>query len=216
MKMTKSFFKKKVLKNILVFEYRTQKRMGRAMKRLMAFYDLLEIKGTGKKKISPKDLSSAEQDLSNVDGVFMSGKALKRFPQHFKATRLEREILKEIKKEKGQFGVVVVSPETGPSTLKHEIAHALWELNPRYRREVKRALSSVNLKPIFKIFKKHDYPESEFLNEAQAYLMNNPYWLKDYGLKNLDRYAGVVLQLNCIFEKYTDPNYDAFKKVAWP
>lgn len=216
MKMTRSFFRKKVLKNILVFEYRKHEKMSRALKRIMAFYDLTFGEGRGQRKISHRDLDKADFDFSCVDGLFMSGKALKRFPKQFKPTKLEREFLRELKKERGNFGVVVVSPDTGPATLKHEIAHALWDLNPRYRREVMRVLNSVNLKPIFKIFKKNEYAETEFFNEAQAYLMNNPYWLKDYGLKNLDYYAEVVLRLNCIFEKYTDPNYAAFKKVAWP
>ena len=219
MKKSKNFFKKDVLKNIVVLEYYDHQAMGQALKRLLPFHELCEDAELNKKKSAlalEVERVKDQDDFSQYEGFFLSSKTIKQFTKHFSDLKpREKEFISALRKKRGSFGVIWISPDTKAATVTHEIAHALWALNPRYQRDVKKVLKSVPLKPIFEILRKEGYQEHILLDEAQAYLMNNPYWLKDFGLKKLDRYAKAVLKLNYLFEKYTDDNYPFFKKVAW-
>ena len=74
--------------------------------------------------------------------------------------------------------------ESEMETLNHELAHAFYSVHLEYKREVKRILKGVDLKPIFKVLKRIGYDNDRelLIDEAQAYLMDNPAWVETYGI----------------------------------
>lgn len=86
------------------------------------------------------------------------------------------------------------------STLRHELAHALFFLNPVYRQKVREILARVDLQPIWALFEKRGgYHPSVYEDESHAYLLNDSDRLVKWGL-DLAPYAETIRELNALFE----------------
>jgi hypothetical protein len=89
------------------------------------------------------------------------------------------------------------------STKNHEIAHALFYLNPEYKKKVLKCLKNVNLNPIFKFLKKEGYHPDVFLDEAHAYLMADSKDLLIHGIL-VYTYRHTVEELQRIYHTYSN------------
>lgn len=162
-----------------------------------------EISGRRKFLNTFKQVYGDNRAEDQWDGFLMPSRDLQSFYDgHWNPlTRKEKEFLNKFKNINNDFYVIAVSPESCPTTIRHELAHAFWETKPLYRRKVKAVLKKVNLNPIFKILRETGYPEKLLLDEAQAVLSSNLLWLKKMGLKDYHKYYKVSGQLNMIFEE---------------
>ena len=115
----------------------------------------------------------------------------------------EKTILRRLPKS-GKFYVVATHRNKNQSkdilVMRHELAHALFYLNPRYRKAALKILNKVKLKPIFKYLKSMGgYCSEVLLDEAHAYLMVDSLDLRDEGIK-LKPYKKAIKKLNRLFD----------------
>jgi hypothetical protein len=100
---------------------------------------------------------------------------------------------------------VIATPQgADPRLLKHELAHALYFLDPEYKKEVNTALHEVDLEPLQKLFAEHlelsHYHKAVLMDEFQAYLAHGSHELQEYGL-DLGPYRTPISQLQEIYKK---------------
>ena len=88
------------------------------------------------------------------------------------------------------------------TTLKHEVAHALFTTEPNYVTAVLRVLGTVELTPIFETIEKHGYAGVTWVDEAHAYLLECPWKLREWGL-DINPYKKVINQLQTIYDSWT-------------
>ena len=111
----------------------------------------------------------------------------------------EKHILDLLRAEKGKFYVVATFKD---DSIKHELAHAKFYVNAAYRKEVKKALAPVNLKPIFKSRREAGYDKSVLVDEAHAYLLEtDEYFEREFKIK-AEEYGDVRRQLAEIYKQY--------------
>jgi hypothetical protein len=85
------------------------------------------------------------------------------------------------------------------STKKHEIAHAMFYLNKKYRASVEKELSKIDLRPICRYLKRIGYHKEVFVDECHAYLLTEPDDLSAHGI---ELPLGTIKKLESFFQKY--------------
>jgi hypothetical protein len=88
------------------------------------------------------------------------------------------------------------------STLRHELAHALYHTNPTYRREVDTILDGINCNPLHRLLKSMGYHAAQWRDEAHAYLGDEPWELEAQGVNPLP-YAKVRRELLRVYNKHS-------------
>lgn len=135
------------------------------------------------------------------DGFNIPSKALIPFRQgkFDPLSEEEKDLLEATNHIEGRF--YLIGTDGKQTTLKHEIAHAMYDTNPQYKREVKEVLAGQDLRELNKFFAKQDYHESVHLDEAQAYFASDLRWLAANGL-NLNKHREAIKQIRKIYEKH--------------
>lgn len=102
-------------------------------------------------------------------------------------------------------GYVIGTYEGRAGSLKHEIAHALYETEPKYVTEVLKILGKVSLGPIFEGLASHNYSAVTWIDEAHAYLTECPFVLVDWGISPdvMDDYMDAIEQLQVVYNEWT-------------
>jgi hypothetical protein len=118
-------------------------------------------------------------------------------------TAREKSVLKKFSKEKKFYLIGTfkgTSKKTDQGILNHEIAHAMFYLNPKYKKEVLKVLAPLKLAPIFRYLKNQGYHKDVYLDEAHAYLLD----LQDLVVSGIQRLQFVEAseKLIKIFHKY--------------
>lgn len=88
----------------------------------------------------------------------------------------EQKILKTFKNHSKFYLIATAKNKNkanNQSVIRHEIAHALFYLNPDYRKAAIKTLKGLNLKPIHKYLKKLGYHPEVFLDECHAYILTD-------------------------------------------
>ena len=102
----------------------------------------------------------------------------------------EKEFLKKFKKYKGKYYIIAVYRGMDSYSQMHEIAHALFYINPEYRNQVLRILKDVDpviKKQIFAYLRKYVYNKSVWMDEMHAYILT--------GLKHSEKHGVNVVKL---------------------
>lgn len=197
-----------VSKNIYILNYSSHRKLCNAVMRFLSHVDLFpEISYPLSHRAFKNEYKKKHGSFSFKDdweGFLIPSRALTPFinGKWNPLSEQEKMFLNVVKKHKGRYAVIGVSPESSPTTLKHEMAHALFEVNDKYKQSVLKLLKEIDLTPIFKILKKNGYNEHVFEDEAQAYLMNNLNWLKKEGLTKIQKYYEICAKLNFLFDKH--------------
>ena len=100
-------------------------------------------------------------------------------------TRKEKALLDLFHGIEGRFYVIGTFGKTKASrrTLRHEIAHALYYIDPAFREQADRIVSGLRLDRLYRFFAKTGgYDKSVFPDEAQAYVGYNLDRLKKKGI----------------------------------
>lgn len=96
-----------------------------------------------------------------------------------KITQREKAILNIL--PKGKF-YIIASEELDRVTQKHEIAHALFFLNTKYKKNVMKILKTIkNPSPAFEMLKEKGYHKSVLWDELHAYILSDLYMIKNSG-----------------------------------
>ncbi len=117
-------------------------------------------------------------------------------------TKKEQKLLRVFKNIKGDFYIIGTYGDN-PQTLKHEIAHGLFSVNPEYKKEVMEQLNQVPKTQIASVMKKLEagYHPSVYYDEFHAYVLVDLNVLKTHGVKT-EKYRNLSRRLNRIFEKH--------------
>lgn len=117
-------------------------------------------------------------------------------------TTREREFLKLFKECTGQYYIIGIKKGEA-RTLKHELMHALYYTNPKYRQSVERILDSgPGLLPISVYIKNLGYHDEVLRDETHAYLVTCQDNLKKASI-NFDAYKPIIKALDANYKKYS-------------
>ena len=83
----------------------------------------------------------------------------------------EQRLLDRLAGLREPFYVIGLVRGASPATLRHEVAHALFALNPAYRREVRRLLRTVDTRAIARQLRGMGYAAHVIEDEVHAYLI---------------------------------------------
>ena len=72
-------------------------------------------------------------------------------------------------------------PRVDLSTIRHELAHAFYELDDRYRRDVLKTMRRYGIKRLLAFLKKRGYSHDSLHTEANAYLVEGETVLRELG-----------------------------------
>jgi hypothetical protein len=107
-----------------------------------------------------------------------------------------------LKKCTGQYYIIGIKKGQS-NTLKHELMHALYYTNPKYRQSVERILDSgPSLLPISIYIKNLGYHNEVLRDETHAYLVTCQDNLKKAAI-NFDIYKPIIKLLNTNYKKYS-------------
>lgn len=122
-------------------------------------------------------------------------------------SRKERRLLKALYRLRGDCYVIGTSKDD-PTALQHEITHALFYVDPKYRAAVQKVLRKHHLhedNAIYRWLKRNKYASAVLDDEFNAYLVNDPDYLEDEGI-NVNKFAKVQKKLEVLFDKYSKRN----------
>jgi len=111
----------------------------------------------------------------------------------------EKHILDLLRAEKGRFYIIATFKN---EDVKHELAHAKFYVNAEYRKEVKKAIASINANPIYKILREMGYDRTVMVDEAHAYLLETDEYLEKEFKVKVEDYKDVRRQLTEIYKQY--------------
>jgi hypothetical protein len=204
---TADFTKQEISKKVFVVNYKSHRKLCNAVMRFIGQVDhaLHPVSHKGYRKIYKEIMNKKQFSFYNDwEGFLIPSRALKEFYRGDwnPLSKQEKLFLNSFKNIKGNFAVIALSPMSSPTTLKHEMAHALFEVNDKYQNEVLKVLNETDLKDVYRILRKAGYAEETLLDESHSCLMNNLSWLKNQGLRKVPTYYEASAKLNFIFDKY--------------
>jgi len=110
----------------------------------------------------------------------------------------EKSILDILRSETGEFYVIGTFKN---EDIKHEMAHAKFYVDPNYRKQVKKVISKIDTKTMFKALKEMGYDKSVLIDEVHAYLLESEEYLKKEFSIEVDDYKEARRQLAEIYRK---------------
>lgn len=122
-------------------------------------------------------------------------------------TRAEYRLLDVLKSIPKPFYVIGTSPESESDVLAHEMLHALYFINPKYRDAIN-ALFDVTYPPLLSPLRNHlrelGYHEDVIVDEMQAYLGASEEYLKENKVEYSRQVAERVREIAAFFQRKPD------------
>ncbi len=121
-------------------------------------------------------------------------------------SKKEKKLLDLFKEKRGKkFYIIATFSHPTKKALRHEIAHGLFYTNPKYKREILKALKKIGQNKIKKIHKclskLGGYHSDVWVDETQAYLIDGLSKLKKHGL-DISDLKDTSKKFNSILDKY--------------
>jgi hypothetical protein len=195
--------------NIIHLKFKRQKDLTRFFMRFQEHFESPEFRGKiftiaefkkwyKKEKKSKKFTYYKDWTGFNIPSRILKPFVLGKFDP---LTKFEKIFLDLTKNEEGRFYVIGTFKN---GDLRHEVAHALFYVNPAYRREVKKILKTMDLKIFYDQFKQMGgYHPSVWLDETHAYLMEpDKKWFKDEFGFPVSKFGKQRKRLLAVFKKY--------------
>lgn len=196
---------------VVHLKFDEQEKMAKTMMRFQEHFESPEYKGKFFGRMEYKKWYKKKNDgkfdyYEYWDGFNFPGHILEPFYQGKfpNLTSDERALLKFFEAYRGKKFYVIATAEAGdPATLKHEIAHAMYYLNPSYKLEIEEAFNGVDREMVKKFLfdKMGDYHPDVLNDESHAWLMNNLVDMQEMGFKSVE-WKNFADKLNEIFMKY--------------
>jgi hypothetical protein len=217
-----------LLDNVLLLEFSTRKELTTTMFRVQEFYE------SNNNKIRNKvftiedfieEFTDSEGNLNYFsfwEGFNVPGHIVNSFFKKFNLTKKEK-ILKEIVEkhlDRDKDYYVIATDGIDTSTLKHELAHALYYLNPEYRQkanEIVKTIPKTEHRKLINNLKRLQYSESVHKDESQAYLATSrkTELVDDFNLE-FNKIKKQVSSLRKLFKVYLEKqNENTFNRHRW-
>lgn len=214
---------KKITDDIIHIQLPTREKLAEAMIRFQEYYESPFPDIRGKIFTLGYVRSKGSRHMSGV-ATYEGGKHYEadwsgyNFPSHIldpfvrglfdPLTSYEQDIVNALKCKEGKFYIIGTFGEDDPSeTLTHEICHALYYINPQYKKEVDVVLKQYNLSNFKKAMREWGYCEEVLDDECHAYMSADYDWffskkkedVKKFNIK-IDR--SIHIKLSKIREKH--------------
>lgn len=202
--------KKSVKNKIVILEFNTRKEQGLSMCRISEFYEG-KTGFIGKYFDFDTFLDKYSDSKGNIDyfsfwdGFNIIGKSILDFSIKFagKLTKRETQVLKCIKTN---TEYLITYTKGDIITLRHELAHALFSTNERYRKAVLETLKEIDpkLKNKFETgLYKLNYNKKVYLDEINAYIVaaNKKELNKEFKI-SMQEIKQIKAKLNKLYEKF--------------
>lgn len=151
------------------------------------------------KKIYKKDYHSAWA------GFNIPSYALKAEMFDKDSTKSEEVFINFFKNIKGNF-YIIGSNEKDTDVKKHELCHAMFYLNPSYKKEVIKQIKKHDVHALKMFLKFTGYCDDVLLDEINAYITSGEWDLLDDNVEIADKYSKMYrslhVKLDLLFEKY--------------
>jgi len=173
--------------NILLFKFKNMREISLTFFRVQEYYESQSDKFLGK-KFSVFDFLKENMDNNGFlsyfnmwEGYNIPGHIFNEWIELFKYdefTEFEQDLFNLVIKHRPKEGMyyIIAALEKDARTIDHELAHALYYLNPCYRTDVSVLTNSLELhfpdhvKRLKKYFKELGYHKNVYDDEIQAYL----------------------------------------------
>ena len=196
--------------------YPTQRTLANKFMRMQEFYEssLLGFRGqrfTRKefKKAYMEDRGASRFTYHDDWGGFnVPGRVANKFMRMFTPDSVERDFLKLINKHKptrGRYYVIGTYESDDSPTVSHELSHAFWELDPRYKANAMRFVKALPRKfynDMLKQLRELGYCEEVLDDEVTAYLSTSTMPDLVDVLNERDLPWSLILQFQENFEDY--------------
>ncbi|PIN73914.1 ABC transporter ATP-binding protein [Candidatus Woesearchaeota archaeon CG10_big_fil_rev_8_21_14_0_10_45_16] len=120
-------------------------------------------------------------------------------------TNSEEKLLQQFQKHKQPYYIIGTYGNHTKDILRHEIAHALFYTNKRYRKEALKVIHSLPRESIVQIYRffarSKGYHHDVWLDEAHAYIMTLKDLLKEEGI-DVSPLKEAHKRLNQLFKKH--------------
>ena len=211
--MSNLFTLAKLGEDIYHMQFKDALHMAATMMRFQEQYESPKFAGTYFTRDEFEEWYSAHANGASyaqdwAEGFNVPSSALKPFYEgHFDPlTADEQAILDAFADKKDQsFYIIATADDSDPSLLRHEIAHALYFLNPTYKKEVDRILNATDTTPIRTFLATHsyygEYHESVLQDEIHAYFTHTGEELRQQGFDTAP-YESAIQQLQTLYETY--------------
>ncbi len=199
------------LPNLLHFRFYDQRRMAKSLVRFQEHFESPMFKDkvfsrSEFRKWYKSNVPSIKNYYTFWDGFNFPGTVIQPFlAGKFPNLTLDERILIRMFKKIGDSDHIYFIGTTFDQDLKtldHEIAHALYHLNHRYRSEIDSILSQYNLKDVEAwLSKKMGYEDSVLHDETHAWIMHTVETMEEEGF-NTRPYQFLSKKLQQIFQRY--------------
>jgi hypothetical protein len=150
--------------------------------------------------------------LTDWSGFNFPSSVVKTFRKKLKTTQMtprEQQVLLNCP-DRGRFYIIGTYGKTNNKNykliLKHELAHALYFLDPEYKKAVHKVLAQVEVKPIHQYLKKLGYDKSVWMDETNAYILTDQDALLE---SQISISKNVSHRLDTLFNRY----YQKYSKL---
>lgn len=202
-----SFQIEEIFPNLIHLKFKSKKDLTSTFLRIQEYYESPKFRNTifslKEFHIWYSNQKGKFSYLTDWAGFNVPCKAFKPFLNNeFKnLTRRELILLESIKNRKGKFYVIGTyrgsNSKNNAIALKHEIAHALFHMNPKYKREVLKVLKTIDLKLMIQDIEDQGYHKSVLKDEANAYIVADYDYFKQFHKNRKDIY----LKLNKLYKQ---------------
>jgi hypothetical protein len=191
----------KISPKIYLLKFKSQKEMANTFLRFQEYYESPKFIGrvfTHKEYHQWYKTQSKKKYHEDWKGFNIPETALTPFKKgkFDPLTEGEKKLLSLFKNTKGKFYIISFSGGRH-HILRHEMAHALFYINPKYRKEVLKILKKYNTKKIKKeLLSTGGYEKKVLDEEVHAYAVSSSSELNSVFPKKLRR------EVNTVFSKY--------------
>jgi hypothetical protein len=124
------------------------------------------------------------------------------FSGEFKGITTKERALLDMFKDKKQKFYVIGCQAGATHVLNHEVTHARFYLNDKYRKEVLRTINKYDVKELYQILSKNMYDYKTWDDEINAYLVNRGSSMFAKRLKDPKSFDELMIKLREISKKY--------------
>jgi len=216
-----------LLDNVLFLEFSNRKDLTTTMFRVQEYYESNNKKIRNKIFTTEDFIEEYTDARGNIDyfsfweGFNVPGNIINNFFKSFELTKREINFKKTIEKfldRKKDYYVIATDGDN--TTLKHELAHALYYLNEEYREKVQKIIKSIPAsehKKLINNLNKLQYNDSVHIDEIQAYLATSKKseLVDDFEI-DYEKMKKHISSIKKLFKGYLDKqNENTFNRHRW-
>ena len=216
-----------LLDNVLFLQFSNRKDLTTTMFRVQEYYESNNKKIRNKIFTTEDFIEEYTDARGNIDyfsfweGFNVPGNIINNFFKSFELTKREINFKKTIEKfldRKKDYYVIATDGDN--TTLKHELAHALYYLNEEYREKVQKIIKSIPAsehKKLINNLNKLQYNDSVHIDEIQAYLATSKKseLVDDFEI-DYEKMKKHISSIKKLFKGYLDKqNENTFNRHRW-